>query len=130
MATLLLIEDNDSLRSVLRRGLLRYGYVVEEARNGLEGMEIFWRTQIDLVITDLHMDKKEGIETIASIRDVSESVPIIAISGAAEISLEDAVLMGANMRFNKPFSIADLVAAVVLLLSGGDGEPEPPSRLT
>jgi DNA-binding response OmpR family regulator len=126
MATLLLIEDNDSLRSVLRRGLLRYGYVVEEARNGLEGMEIFWRTQIDLVITDLHMDKKEGIETIASIRDVSESIPIIAISGGAEMSLEDAVLMGANMRFIKPFSIDDLVAAVVLLLSEGDGEPEPP----
>ena len=128
MATLLLIEDNDSLRSALRRGLSRYGYVVEEARNGLEGLEIFWRTPIDLVITDLQMEKKEGIETIASIRDVNASVPIIAISGGAEISLEDAMLMGANMRFNKPFSLADLVAAVVVLLSEGESEgPAPPS---
>jgi DNA-binding response OmpR family regulator len=128
MATILLIEDDDSVRSALRRGLLRNGHVVEEARNGREGMDIFGRTPIDLVITDLLMPVQEGIETIVSIREVSESVPIIAISGSVDLSLEDAVLIGATFSFSKPFSIDDLLATVDALLSGADGEPEPPPR--
>jgi two-component system OmpR family response regulator len=127
MATLLLIEDNDSLRSVIRRVFLRQGHAVEEARDGREAMAIFARTPIDLVITDLHMAVQEGIETIARVREVSESMPIIVISGSVEISLEDAVLMGANMSFKKPFSIDDLVAAVAVLLGEAHGEPEPPT---
>jgi DNA-binding response OmpR family regulator len=126
MATLLLIEDNDNLRSALRRGLLRLGFIVEEARNGREGMDIFRRKRIDLVITDLHMAEQEGIETITNIRQASEDVPIIAISGAGDLSLEDAVLMGANMRFNKPFSIDDLLAAIAVLLSEAEEEGGPP----
>jgi DNA-binding response OmpR family regulator len=72
------------------------------------------------------MAEQEGIETITNIRQASEDVPIIAISGAGDLSLEDAVLMGANMRFNKPFSIDDLLAAIAVLLSEAEEEGGPP----
>src|SRR5262245_32764425 len=124
MATVLVIEDSDNFRGLLRRALARSGYTVEEAPNGVVAMKLFAEKGIDLVITDLNMPDQDGIETIQRIRERNEEIPIIAISGSIEVSLEDAMLLGANMRLAKPFTIDDMLAAVRVMLSEDLGEEE------
>lgn len=123
-ATLLLIDDDDGFRSLVRRALERNGYAVLEAANGRDAVDVFGKSAVDLVITDLHMPVQEGVETISALRAGNERLPIIAMSGSSEASLEDAMLLGANFRLNKPFRLDDLLIAVAVLL----GEDEEKGR--
>ena len=120
MARILVIEDDDALRSVLRWALQRVGHVVFEAGDGRLGVEQVVRQELDLVITDILMPEQEGIETIQQIRRVRPTIPVIAMSGVAsegEFSvLQDELLMGASMTLAKPFDLSALVDAVDRLL--------------
>ena len=121
MARILLIEDNDSVRSVLREALELAGHTVIEARNGAEGLDLFPQAGADLVITDLVMPDKDGLDVVTVLREQVPPVNIIAISGArdsAEDYLDLAYRMGAVKVLLKPFSIAALIAAVDELLTG------------
>lgn len=82
MARLLLIEDDEGVRTVLRRMLEQAGHTVIEAHNGKEGLGLFQRASADLVITDIVMPEKEGLEVVKALRDTHPPVKIIAISGA------------------------------------------------
>jgi YesN/AraC family two-component response regulator len=81
MARILLIDDDDSVRRVLRLMLGQFGHFVIEARNGTEGVELFMEANADLVITDIVMPEKEGLEVLKEIRKLSPAVKIIAIPG-------------------------------------------------
>ena len=122
MARLLLIEDDDGVRTVLRRMLEQAGHTVIEARDGKEGLRLFQRTPADLVITDIVMPEKEGLEVVRALRDTHPPVKIIAISGAGPHEGGDylalARLMGAAKVLQKPFTNALLIAAVNDLLPG------------
>jgi len=128
MARILLIEDDNEVRTMLRLTLIHFGHTVIEARNGREGLELFKRANADLVITDIVMPEKEGLEVLIKLR--AKQVPlvkIIAISGggrqkAAEY-LRLATLMGAARVLAKPFSNEVLIAAINELLPNG-GAPE------
>jgi CheY-like chemotaxis protein len=82
MARILLIEDNDSVRTVLREALELAGHTVIEARNGAEGLALFPQAGADLVITDIVMPDKDGLDVLAVLREQVPPVNIIAISGA------------------------------------------------
>lgn len=120
MTTVLLIDDDSDVRHVLGRVLRSAGYEVVDAADGKQGLEAFGRHTPDLVITDIIMPNREGLETIASIREMSD-VPIIAISGTAVTKnydpLGDAKLFGANVAMGKPFGGDALLAAVRSLLA-------------
>ncbi len=121
MARILLIEDNDSVRTVLREALELAGHTVIEARNGAEGLALFPQAGADLVITDIVMPDKDGLDVLAALREQVPPVNIIAISGArdsAEDYLDLAHRMGAMKVLLKPFSIAVLIAAIDELLTG------------
>jgi DNA-binding response OmpR family regulator len=121
MARILLIEDNDSVRTVLREALELAGHTVIEARNGAEGLALFPQAGADLVITDIVMPDKDGLDVVTALREQVPPVNIIAISGArdsAEDYLDLAHRMGAMKVLLKPFSIAALIAAVDELLTG------------
>jgi DNA-binding response OmpR family regulator len=121
MARILLIEDYDSVRSVLREALELAGHTVIEARNGAEGLDLFPQAGADLVITDIVMPDKDGLDVVTALREQVPPVNIIAISGAkdsAEDYLDLAHRMGAMKVLLKPFSIAALIAAVDELLTG------------
>ena len=64
MATILVIEDDDSVRTLLRTTLTSAGYIVQEAVNGRQGIRAFRRAPMDLVITDLYMPDRDGLEVI------------------------------------------------------------------
>jgi DNA-binding response OmpR family regulator len=119
MARILLIEDHDLIRSLLRDTLELAGHTVIEARNGVEGLDLFRQAGADLVITDIVMPGKGGIDVVRALREHVPPVNIIAISGArggAEDYLELAYRMGAVKVLLKPFTPAALIAAVDELL--------------
>lgn len=120
MARILVIEDDDSVRTVVCRALERVGHTTFEGVDGGDGFDHVIRHRIDLVITDLVMPNQEGIETIQQLKRLDPSIPIIAMSGVArdgEFSiLDDALLMGADYALEKPFDVATLIDAVDRIL--------------
>lgn len=123
MAHLLLIDDDDSLRTMLRLLLVHFGHTVVEARNGREGLMRFAEPGIDLVITDIVMPDVEGLEVLMALRGRKPPVKIIAISGGGRVSATDylriARQMGAAKVLAKPFSNEALLAAIAEVLADG-----------
>ena len=120
MGHILVIDDDDQIRSMLRRVLEHEGYAVEEAADGLEGERTYRENPADLVITDIVMPNKEGIETIKDLVQEFPDVKIIATSGGGRMRpqpyLEIAEALGVDRVFAKPFDIKELLAAVKELL--------------
>ena len=116
MATILIIEDDDQIRTMLRQVLELEGYRVVTARDGREGTAVFRKRPADLVITDMVMPRKDGMETIMDLRLEFPNVKIIAISGGGRVGpesyLDVAAGFGAARVFSKPFEISKLLDAV------------------
>jgi DNA-binding response OmpR family regulator len=130
MARILLIDDDDPLRTVMARAIQRGGHEVIEAVDGRQGVELFHATEVDLVITDLIMPGQEGVETIVQLRRARPSLPIIAISGGvsnSKLYLEIAAKIGARSILSKPFEVAELLARIndVLRPTDSGGTPSP-----
>jgi two-component system, chemotaxis family, chemotaxis protein CheY len=122
VASVLIIDDDTSIRKVLRTALERAGHRVDEAGNGAEGMQRYRTAPADLVITDLFMPDQDGIETIQELRAGYPNARILAISGGAvgttTGTLTDAMLFGADATLAKPFTMQQLTSAVAGLLAG------------
>lgn len=124
MARILLIDDDHSVRTMLRLTLIHFGHTVIEARDGKEGLRLFPSANADLLITDIVMPEKEGLEVLMELRKVKPPVKIIAISGGGRTSgatsyLHLAKLMGAAKVLEKPFANDVLIAAIDELLATG-----------
>ena len=121
MATVLIIDDDDSLRTTMRKILQLEGHTVVEAAEGGEGITLFRESSVDLVVTDLVMPGKDGIETIQELRVEDPHIPILAISGGTSVDrngpLTDAVAFGANASVAKPFTVEEFQEAVRRLLA-------------
>jgi CheY-like chemotaxis protein len=89
MTSILLVDDDDEFRSMLVESIRRAGYEVTEARDGREGIHLYRDHPCDLIITDLIMPEKEGLETIQELRRDHPGVKIIAISGGSRHSSAD-----------------------------------------
>jgi CheY-like chemotaxis protein len=124
--TILLVDDDDFLRTMLRRLLTGLGYAVQEATNGEEAMLCYKQRQPDLVITDLVMPDAEGLGFIKNLRRMSTEVKIIAMSGGVQGSMGNylfiAQSLGADYTFEKPFETEELLS-VVRRLMGPDQTP-------
>lgn len=120
MSRILIIEDEVQVRKLTRQMLELEGFEVLEAGDGDSGLKTFTENDVDLIITDIIMPGKEGIETILELRRINPEVKIIAMSGGGRMGpdgyLELARKFGANQTFSKPFDRAGLVAAVKELL--------------
>ena len=116
MATILLIDDDEAFRLVLKTVLTRSDHEVPDVRTGMEAMTICEQRIPDLVITDLVMPEREGLETIIALRQLAPDVPIIAISGAggsdAGIYLKIARRLGARRTLAKPFGPEAILQAI------------------
>ncbi len=122
MRQILLVDDDDLFRKMLALMLTKMGYNVVEARNGREAVNLHRHLLPDLVLMDLIMPEKEGIETIEELRRAYPAIKIIAISGGglgrATDYLRIAKLMGADRVLAKPFSNEAIAAALNDLLGG------------
>ena len=120
MAKIYVFDDEPSILLMIKKMLEKAGYEVDIALNGKEGMELFKRNVPDLLITDIIMPEKEGLETILELRKSYPELKIIAISGGGRISpcgyLPGAKLLGANIVFEKQLDQKEFLQAVTLLL--------------
>jgi len=113
---ILVIDDDETIRELFRQWLEREGFEVNEADNGLKGVEIQRRICADVVICDLIMPVQEGIETITQFREEFPDTAIIAISGGGKIGSESyltvAEHLGAWKVFNKPVDMTVLIETI------------------
>ena len=116
MGKILIIDDEPYILLMLKKMIEKIGYEVELASNGREGIDIFRNNRVDMVITDIIMPDKEGLEIILEMKQAQPELKIIAISGGGRISpesyLECAKHFGAEKVFQKPFRQAELISAV------------------
>lgn len=103
------------------------GYHVSEGRNGREGLLRYRTTPADVVVMDILMPEKDGLESIIELRQEFPDAKVIAITGgSAKMNVPDfldvAKVLGANRTLHKPFSMAEFLAAVEAELKGEEGE--------
>lgn len=127
MPKILVIDDDPIVRNTIGRILGRKGYELLFAGDGREGLKLFESEHPDLVITDVIMPEKEGIETIRAMRTLRQDASIIAISGGGRLGNADflslAAKFGAREIIPKPFDPSELTDSVARCL-----EPAGPRR--
>jgi len=116
MARVLVIDDDEEHRTLVRHMLVGVGHEVEEAIDGAEGLKMFGKRPPGLVITDINMPGLDGHEVISALRVLHAGVPIIAISGGSAIAKDElllkAIRLGATEVIMKPFEFRQLLGAV------------------
>ena len=114
MSSILVIEDNAEMRLILEQTLASAGYDVRTAEDGNQASSLFQDKPPDLVITDIYMPNKDGLEVIMELRGNFPKTKIIAISGEVthKNMLPVANTLGAARTLAKPFEPQDLLTAV------------------
>ena len=121
MPQILVVDDSEEFRHMLRNVLEGAGYGVQDAPNGKAALQLYRQQPSDLIITDLVMPEKEGLETIVEFRRIRGAVKIIAISGGDRIGASNNLAMaqklGADRTLAKPFTPPQILDAVAQLLA-------------
>ncbi len=132
MARILVVDDDDQIRNAFRLTLERAGYEVEEAQDGKAAMKRFAEWHADLVITDIVMPEKDGLEVMMELRHTAPNVKILAISGGGRINpfsyLAMAKHLGADAVLVKPVDKETLLKTVASLLEGTGVMPDSESK--
>ena len=110
MTKILLVEDEERVRALLKGVLESNGYEVQEASSGKEALQSYARSPPDLILTDLVMPDMEGIELITKIRKSDPNLKIIAMSGSNYLDIAER--LGVDHTLAKPFSNKSLLNAV------------------
>ena len=119
--TILCIEDNSDNMTLLRRALESRGYTMLPAKNGLEGVAVAEKENIDLILLDINLPDIDGYEVAKRVRASSKAglatVPIIAVTAnALKGDAERALEAGCNLYMSKPINIRELWARVEVYL--------------
>jgi CheY-like chemotaxis protein len=117
MARILIVDDDSQVRELLSIMLRFDGHVVEVAQDGIDAIIIYKSHPFDLVITDILMPGKDGIDTICELIALDSKIPLIAMSGgrrmlSSEFNLDSAKLVGAKAILKKPFTDIQLREAI------------------
>lgn len=122
MPKILVLDDDVMIRNLLSKILELSGHEVHLAEDGATALELYRSAEFDLIITDLFMPDKEGLEVIRELRQENPDVKIIAISGGGSLDsmsfLEVARLIGAQHTLEKPFGPDELLEAIAEVLDG------------
>jgi DNA-binding NtrC family response regulator len=121
-ARIIVIDDQEPIRRLIRRTLESHGYSIAEASDGAAGLKLLAQEPAEIVITDIFMPGQDGIVTLRQIRKEFPRVKVIVISGGdATGTLDmrrDAEFLGAVRSLGKPFTGAELVRLVEAVLEG------------
>jgi CheY-like chemotaxis protein len=117
---ILLIDDEAAVRMTVAEILKRAGYEVQSAADGKSGLELYKSQRFDLLITDLLMPERDGLETIMALRRAGAPLKIMVISGCGQTLgseyMKIAQHLGADLSLPKPFTRNELLTAVAKLL--------------
>src|SRR5579864_8451312 len=125
MATgrILLVEDRDSLRRLLARALADDGYEVAAAATGGEAVRLLGERPFDLVLTDLKLPDRSGLEVLAASRQSQPRVPVVVLTGYGSIGAAvEEMKLGAHDFLEKPLELPDLARLVAAAIAGESGE--------
>ena len=128
MTEILVVDDDPVAREIMTAALEAAGYDVREATNGADGIALARKCRPAVVVTDLMMPQKEGVEVIMELRQRDPEIAILAVSGVAgnDIYLHVARELGANAVLQKPFTFDRLIAVVSELVAARQiGKAEP-----
>lgn len=121
MSCILVIDDEQPIRSVLRSILERVGYMVLDAPNGRQALALLRDQPTDVVVTDIFMPEKDGIEVLREMKNAMTKPKIIVMSGGGLRGLFDltpaALLLGADRILLKPFDQCTFLLAVEEVLN-------------
>src|SRR3982750_361763 len=113
---IMVVDDDPGIRRSLETLLTREGYQVIQAADGSEAIQLWREGGADLVITDLHMPKKDGIQTIVELLTHTPGIPIIAMSGGGQTKrldlLGNLTLLGRILTIEKPFTLNEMMDVV------------------
>lgn len=126
---LLIVDDKDSMRSLLHAAFVEKGYNITTAADGKEAIELIKERAFDVVITDLKMPRKDGIDVLKAAKAVSTDTEVIVMTafGTMEKAVE-AMRLGAHDFIAKPFKLAEMELKVEKLLGGRAAGPEGSGR--
>lgn len=120
---ILVVDDEEELRDLIRHVLERAGYTVSGARNGIEASQLLAQQAFTVVVTDMLMPDQDGLELIAELKSKYPTVKIVAMSGGGQIGSDQYLSMakgfGADVLLRKPFTHQTLLAAVKRARSDG-----------
>lgn len=124
-ARILVVEDHPTMREAMRLVLEGEGFVIDEAPDGRVALESIRRDPPDLVFLDLNIPGTSGPEVLASLKadPLTAGVPVIVVTATGEEGREQAMKLGADEYFTKPFSPIALLQTVERVL-GASGSPE------
>jgi DNA-binding NtrC family response regulator len=124
-ARILVVDDNAAMRRSLAQLLTRAGYEVIQASGGSEAGRLWHDGPVDLVVLDLFMPEKDGIETMRDLRALAPGIPIIAMSGGWSYNPELSLLkaaehLGAFLSIEKPYTATAMLTTVRQALQAAD----------
>jgi two-component system, chemotaxis family, chemotaxis protein CheY len=116
MSSVLVVDDEDQIRQLIRETLTQAGYQVTEARDGKDALQQYRLSPTDLVIMDILMPDQDGLESITTLKHEFPNVKIIAITGGSDMIgilnfLDVAKMLGAHRTLQKPFDMKTLIEA-------------------
>jgi CheY-like chemotaxis protein len=125
--SVLVVDDDDALRGIVSTLLKTEGYSPVGVTNGQEGLEALKRQPVDVILTDILMPQKDGLEFIEEVRERLPFVPIVAFSGGGhwlkqEYCMKAAKSLGANVVIRKPFDRQALLDAIDEAISPSEDE--------
>ncbi len=128
LKNILLVDDEESIRKMVRAVLGEKEYAFTEASNGVEALEMMETQSFDLILTDVIMPDCDGIELVMSVRKKLPDIKVIVMSGGGRVRADHylnlAEKLGAARVFEKPFNTAELRETVSELLSETDSAME------
>ncbi|MBO6514691.1 MAG: response regulator transcription factor [Phycisphaerales bacterium] len=131
LGTLVVVEDDDSIRRGLVDALSFSGYTVHEANDGERGLELCLSVDADLVLLDIMMPKMDGLEVLAELRKPKPNVPVIFLTARGEESDRiKGLKLGADDYIVKPFSLDELMARVEAVLRRMPARPTQRKEMT
>ena len=117
----MVVDDEAQMRRVLRASLMVHGYDVVEASSGEEALETWNDEPCDLVLLDLNLPGRDGIDTCRAIRSISGAPVIVVSIRDSETDRAAALAAGANTYVTKPFSFDAILSRIRTLSPTGDG---------
>jgi len=115
---ILLADDEEALRELLREQLSTQGYTIDEAQDGVEAVEKLQQNSYHLAILDINMPRKNGLDVLRHIREQNLPVRVIMLTGRLGFSVgSESMLLGADEYITKPFDLDYLEMAIKKVLT-------------